>query len=415
MLRFSLHQTSAVKFKSLIGRFRISYTEDDRIRELMLPAQSKLWSSIGPFPGPGRHEGLRDGIRAGEGHQDEPLDLKKSYTKVVLPPASQGRHRETGGGRHASEAGRRQGPAKKEEPAPDKDAARQPAASKPVPLPERPRVMENPRPRRVPAKSRRSRRCGRGRAPKPEQTGKPGPEGGKESKGNAAGAAEKPGPEATKDGKGEAKPAGATAESKAEHRRPTRPSPSPRRSPGPSNASGATALPARLQGANSAYYLTRKIVSTRPRTAMVQIAGPAGFRMWVNGELAQTSLPPPPAAPPKAADAKPTGAGNGPDAKNDEKAEDDKEEPAAPEINDATFDEADGTRPKQSGEEVPHRPPPGRKRDRREGRVRRWCEPQRPSRFSAGGAWAEADGRRSSWRRLVHFQYHAGRRRRPDP
>src|SRR5439155_718374 len=56
--------------------------------------------------------------------------------------------------------------------------------------------------------------------------------------------------------------------------------------------------PARLQGTNTAYYLTRKIVSTSPRTVMVQIDGPAGFKMWLNGEVVQTSAPPPPAPPP---------------------------------------------------------------------------------------------------------------------
>ena len=56
--------------------------------------------------------------------------------------------------------------------------------------------------------------AGAGQAPKPEQTGKPAPEAGKESKGNAAVPAEKPGPEATKDGKAQAKPEADTAMSK---------------------------------------------------------------------------------------------------------------------------------------------------------------------------------------------------------
>ena len=65
--------------------------------------------------------------------------------------------------------------------------------------------------------------------------------------------------------------------------------------------------------------------------------------MWINGELAQTSLPPPPpAAPAKEADAKATAAGNSPEAKNDEKAEDDKAEPVVPEISDANFDQTMG-------------------------------------------------------------------------
>ena len=195
----------------------------------------------------------------------------------------------------------------------------------------------------MPARSRRSRSvaAGAGEASKPEQTGKPGPEGGKESKGNAVGPAEKPGSEATKEDKAEAKPEAATAENKEAPKADTA-KPKPEKITWAEQRKWRDGTPARLQGANSAYYLTRKIVSTRPRTAIVQIDGPAGFRMWVNGELAQTSLPPPPAAPPKGADAKATGAGNGPDAKNDEKAEDDKEEPVVPEINDSTFDETMG-------------------------------------------------------------------------
>ena len=65
--------------------------------------------------------------------------------------------------------------------------------------------------------------------------------------------------------------------------------------------------------------------------------------MWINGELAQTSLPPPPPRPrPRELTPRRLAAGNGPDAKNDEKAEDDKDEPIVPEINDANFDESMG-------------------------------------------------------------------------
>ena len=73
------------------------------------------------------------------------------------------------------------------------------------------------------------------------------------------------------------------------------------------------------------------------RTAMVQIDGPDGFRMWVNGELAQTATPPPPASPSQSElTPRPPGAANGAEANTDAKADDDKEEPAVPEINDAT-------------------------------------------------------------------------------
>ena len=135
--------------------------------------------------------------------------------------------------------------------------------------------------------------------------------------------------------------------------------------------------------------------------------------MWVNGELAQTSLPPPPAAPPKAADAKATGAGNGPDAKNDEKAEDDKEEPVVPEINDATFDETMGR-----GRNNPEKKfRIGLRQGENEIVVKAvfggGASPNGRRGFPPAARWA---GRRAaaSWRRRVHVQYHAGGRRRPD-
>src|SRR5205085_7287259 len=86
VLRFSLHQSGG-KFKSLIGRFRISYTEDDRIRQLLLPAQPRLWSSVGPFPADDVVKAYKTAFEPEKDIHSEPLDLKKSYTQVVLPPA----------------------------------------------------------------------------------------------------------------------------------------------------------------------------------------------------------------------------------------------------------------------------------------------------------------------------------------
>lgn len=326
VLRFSLHQMSPFKFKSLIGRFRISYTEDERIRELMLPAQSKLWSSIGPFPAQDVAKAYATAFEPEKDLSSEPLDLKKSYTKVVLPPeaAKDGGDKPAPAAAPAKPAGEKAAP-KNDEPSPDKGAGAPagvaPAAAQGVGKPEAKKAT------------------GEGASPKPEPTAKPGAEEAKEAKGNAAGAAEKPAAEASKDGKGEAKPAAvaAAAETKAEPKAAAA-KPKPEKITWAEQRTWRDGIAARLQGGNSAYYLTRKITSTRPRTAMVQIAGPVGFRMWVNGELAQTSLPPPPSAPPKAADAKPMGPGNGPDAKD----KDDQEEPAAPEINDATSDESTG-------------------------------------------------------------------------
>ena len=250
VLRVSLHHTGGRKFKSLIGRFRISYTEDDRVRELLLPAQTKLWSSIGPFPAEDTAKAYTTAFEPEKDIKHEPLDLKKNYTKVVLANEGKGP-----GGMGGPKGGIRQVGRKA---APDNGAAA-------------------PRPKGD----------GAGRDPPKveEKVFKPIPlatDGDKEDT-----LAKK------KADKEDAKADG--SEATAGRRSPRR----PRRSPGPSSASGATAPPATVQGSGTfAYYLTRKIVSTSPRTATVQIDGPVGFKMWLNGELVQSSAPPPPVARP---------------------------------------------------------------------------------------------------------------------
>ena len=173
-----------------------------------------------------------------------------------------------------------------------------------------------------------------GEPSKPEQMGKPGPEAGK---GNAVAPAIKVASEATTAGNGETKSEAPTAESK-EGAKANAGKPKPEKINWTEQPKWRDGTPATLQGANSTYYLARKIVSTHARTAIVQIEGPAGFRMWINGELAQTSLPPPPAEPSKGASGKATNAANAPDAKTDEKADDGKNEPIVPELNDSDFD-----------------------------------------------------------------------------
>jgi hypothetical protein len=341
VLRFSLHQTSAAKFKSLIGRFRISYTQDDRIRELMLPAQSKLWSSIGPFPAQDVAKAYATPFEVEKDIKDEPLDLKKSYTKPALPPANKDGAEKSVPVAAPAKSADDKNTGKKADPAPDKDAT--PAAAK-VAGAAGPAASDGKPPSTKRAGDVEKKPAGAGvvgGASKLEQAGKPSPEGAKDSKGNAVGPAEKPAAEATKDGKAEAKTEAAAADTNPVQKAVT-PKPKPEKITWAEQLKWRDGTPARLQGANSAYYLTRKIVSTRPRIASVQISGPAGFRMWINGELAQTSLPPPPAAPPKGADVKAAAAGIAPDANKDEKGEDDKVEPVVPEINDANFGDAIG-------------------------------------------------------------------------
>jgi mono/diheme cytochrome c family protein len=240
VLRVSLHHLARRKFKSLIGRFRISYTEDDRVRELLLPAQTKLWSSLGPFAAEDVSKAFATAFEPEKDVKSEPLDLKKYYTKVVPPPPS--------------------------------PAAKGPAG--------KPAAKEG--------------------AAKPDK------------------------PAEKKDGKEPAKPEATKADGK-DSPDADKPKPKPEKITWAEQRTWRDGSGAPLQGANVAYYLTRKVVSTRPRTATVQIEGPAGFKMWLNGELVQASDPPPP-APPKDDDKK-AGGDKDADAKKDAKGEDEDEGP----------------------------------------------------------------------------------------
>ncbi len=226
VLRISLHQTAGHKFKTLIGRFRISWTSDQRIREVLLPAQTKLWSSIGPFPAEDVSKAYMTAFELEKDISTGPLDLKKNYDKVVLLPA-QGK---TGPGVPA-------GVAPSAKPAPPKGSE---AAEKAAP-------------------------------PKSKAA---------EGKKDATPAKPKDKEEAKADGK---EAAGGEKKQKAR----------PEKITWAEQRTWRDGFPASLQGAGAAHYLTRKVVSTRPRTVMVQIDGPAGFKMWLNGELVHSSAPPP--------------------------------------------------------------------------------------------------------------------------
>src|SRR5262249_40327923 len=85
VLRLTLHQMGG-KFKSLIGRFRLRYTRDPRIRRVLLPAHARLGRRSGPSPAEDAGRAHATGFEPEKDIKDGPLDLKKSYDKVVLPP-----------------------------------------------------------------------------------------------------------------------------------------------------------------------------------------------------------------------------------------------------------------------------------------------------------------------------------------
>jgi hypothetical protein len=308
VIRFSLHHTASSKFKSLIGRFRISYTEEDRIRELLLPAQTKLWSSVGPFPAEDVTKAFTAAFEPEKDIKSEPLDLKASYKKIVLPPAAQdGKGTNTPGSGPAANVGK-----------PAEAAATMPPSAKP----------EGEKSEEKPASQEAA-----DKGPKKGTSEKESPAAAKG--GTEATKKDNAGAEAKKPAKEEAKPEAAKADSK--EATDAKPKPKPEKITWAEQRKWRDGAATRLQGANAAYYLTRKVVSTRPRTVLVQIDGPAGFKMWLNGEVVQASAPQPPAAPPappKKDAAKATAA----DKETDAKADDDKEEPAVPDFDTIDLD-----------------------------------------------------------------------------
>jgi hypothetical protein len=87
VLRVTLTHDSANKFKSLIGRFRLSSTDDARVRTLLVPLQASHWRALGPFPA----------SDAGAAHATEfavEKDLataawKKKYEQPVAPASEE--------------------------------------------------------------------------------------------------------------------------------------------------------------------------------------------------------------------------------------------------------------------------------------------------------------------------------------
>ena len=280
VIRIALHHNG--RFRTLIGRFRLSYTEDERIRAVHLPTQPKLWSSLGPFPAEDTAKAFTTAFDPEKDIKPEALDLKKNYTKVVLPA-----------------------------PAPDPKAAGGPGG-----------------PKGPPAKGA----DGPAQAPPPKSKGDAEPPKSDEKKPEEKKAEEKPFkpiPKATDDDapgkKADAKKDAKSEEPKKGEAEPKKAAPKPEKITWAEQLQWRDGMQARLPGGgNVAYYLTRKVISTAPRTATVLIDGPVGFKMWINGELVQSNAPPPPVPPPAAPPKKEVKPG-------------DEEEPPAPEFDPEAF------------------------------------------------------------------------------
>ncbi|MBK6942316.1 MAG: DUF1553 domain-containing protein [Planctomycetes bacterium] len=315
VLRMALHHTSQSKYKALIGRFRISVTSDPRIRERLLPVTAKPWSTLGPFSAehaPAAFETAYAPEQAIKGG----VDLRKTFD----PPAP------------AEPDGDPKKPGGKNAPGPTDDATKtapkaqdgKPAADAPAsPTPAEPVAAAQPA---------STPTAGAARAAAPSEVSVDG------AKGTAATAA-----------------APTAAAAKLEAANEPDPSPKPRKSAGAEAVPAATKPAAKdaadapaaaensndplggdatkrrkkddkltwqeqktwrdgatqtLRGASGdvAYYLTRKLVADRARTVVLRLDGPAGVKVWLNGELVFSEAPANPVPESKSAnkgDAKP--------------------------------------------------------------------------------------------------------------
>lgn len=312
ILRVSLHHTSSMKFKAILGRFRLSYTEDEKIRKLLLPVLGKTWHSIGPFPAEDADRAFETAF-APEADIAKGLDTHKSYPKVVLAAPAGGGDAATGAGFAGSPGGVSPPGLVKEMKPEGKDAAPEAGkesadvksaegAAKPPGLLV-PKAPEKPRPKAaLAAESQGSDGAAvEGPASAPaDGTEVKGPFGapGKGKKG-AKLAAERTegapddvatGPEGAKEKDDD--------DEKSKDKTPRK---KPEKITWTEQHRWRDGSSARLEGKNVAYYLTRKVVADGPRVAKLQIDGPTAVKVWLNGELVHSSAPAPPPMPKKKA------------------------------------------------------------------------------------------------------------------
>ncbi len=309
ILRLTLHHNSSNKFKSLIGRFRISFTEDARVRTQLLPVAPSLWRALGPFPAASVEAAY---TTAFEPEKDlTTAECKDQWKKKYDQPIV--------------EVPKDEKSASKKPGAPEQGAAKEAKGENPP--------KDAGAPARPPAKAEDATKIDKpieGKSEKPAE-----PVGGKplaEKTKPAAAVKEVPPqdpttPKAPVETKPEAAP-DAKAEGKSEGKPEAKPDTKPETKAEPETKAGdepgkeAKALekpkpkklewkehrdwrdgdPARLavENAASAWFVSRKIRTEQARTATIEFDGGVGSKLWLNGTLVAEHAPPPEAPEPEA-------------------------------------------------------------------------------------------------------------------
>ncbi|HEX6811144.1 MAG TPA: DUF1553 domain-containing protein [Planctomycetota bacterium] len=279
ILRLSLHHGSSNKFKSLIGRFRVSFSEDPRARTQLVPVSPSLWRVIGPFPAANADAAYNTAF-------DLEKDLttaewKKKYDQPILPQPKDekpAKDKATPEGK----AGTAETPAKAAEAKPDAAAA---PAGKP-----RGEAAKEPAPAGAEPSKEKAR----------QEAGKPAAADVKPAESKTAAGAPKPdgkqAPQAAADGK-PAEPGDKAAAGKPEAKSEAKPEakPKPKKIEWKERREWRDGEQARLgsEATAAAWYVSRKLVAAGARTAMIEFEGGAGSKLWLNGTLVAEHAPPP--------------------------------------------------------------------------------------------------------------------------
>lgn len=309
VLRMAMHHTSQSKYKALIGRFRISVTSDPRIRELLLPVTAKPWSTLGPFPAehaPAAFETAYAPELAIKGG----VDLRKTFDPPTL--AQPEGDSKKPGGKDAPGPGQNDDATKTAPKAQDvKPAADAPAPATPAEPVVAAQSASTPTEGATPAAAANIESANAAVAAKPASNADA-------TKSEVASDPDKsPKPNlATKPAMKDAAKDAADAAAEAENQNdPLGTEAMKRRKKDDKLAwqeqkSWRDGRSQTLRGASGdvAYYLTRKLVADRARTVVLRLDGPAGVKVWLNGELVFSEAPPnpvPESKSPNKSDAKP--------------------------------------------------------------------------------------------------------------
>lgn len=284
ILRLTLHQSSRSKFKSMIGRFRVSFTEDPRVRTQLVAVSPSLWRALGPFPAVSVDAAFATAFPVEKDLTT--AEWKKKYDQPILPkPEAKPAEGKATKPSAPKEAGKPEVAAPDAEKPSDKPAEKGEKDAVAVETPEA--VDESAKP------AAKMPKFGKGQKPTPpsddtKDAKDEATPAGKEAGENEGKASEKPAAKPATD-----KAAAAPEKDKPATEKPPE-KPKPRRLEWAEHRDWRDGDSARLavEGPASAWYVARKLRTEVARTITIELEGGVGAKVWLNGNVVAEYAPP---------------------------------------------------------------------------------------------------------------------------